>query len=165
MDFSMKNQVLEINFKEFESVDEMEQTDRELVSEAIKAQKSSYAPYSGFNVGSALRLANGMIVKGSNQENVATPSGICAERSAMFAAGSSYPDEAILSIAIAGGPNYTLESDPVSPCGACRQVMAEYQSKGGKPISVIMIGRSKIWKFEKVSDILPMIFDKLDKKS
>ena len=160
-DFDMENKTLSINYTVYGSVDEMLPQDRELVLAAIEAQKSSYAPYSKFNVGAAVRLDDGTIVKGSNQENAASPSGLCAERTAMFAAGAQYPEIPMVSIAIAGGPGGTLCEAPATPCGACRQVMAEYQTIGGKPMSVIMAGSGSIWKFNKVEDVLPFIFDSL----
>ena len=123
--------------------------------------KGSYAPYSHFNVGAAVRMSNGQIVRGANQENAAFPSGLCAERTAMFAAGAKYPDKDMCSIALAGGVYGHITDEPATPCGACRQVMAQYQAKAGKPMSVIMVGGKKIWKFEKVDDILPLIFDSI----
>jgi len=153
---------LEIRYEEFFFPEQMKPEDRELVEAAFEAQKSSYAPYSNFNVGAAVRLADGTIVTGSNQENAASPSGLCAERTAMFAAGAAYPGVPMVSIAIAGGPDMTICDDPATPCGACRQVMAEYQKIGGRPMSVIMAGAAKILKFYSVEDILPFIFTSLD---
>ena len=106
-------------------------------------------------------MSNGQIVRGANQENAAFPSGLCAERTAMFAAGARYPDKDMLSLALAGGVMGRLGSQPATPCGACRQVMAQYQAKSGKPMSVIMISADKVWKFEKVDDILPLIFNSI----
>ena len=160
----MKNRRLGISYVEYSSIDEMELDDRLLVEEALRAQQGSYAPYSSFNVGAAVRLEDGTVVRGSNQENAAFPSGLCAERTAMFAAGAAHPGKAMVSIAIAGGFGYTVSETPCTPCGACRQVMAEYQTKGGKPLSVIMFGKRKIWKFSKVDDILPFIFDSFNEK-
>ena len=157
----MTNRQIKINYEEYASIEEMNAEDRELASEAIKAMGGSYAPYSHFNVGAAVRMSNGQIVRGANQENAAFPSGLCAERTAMFAAGARYPDKDMLSIAIAGGVMGRLALEPVTPCGACRQVMAQYQAKSGKPMSVIMISAGKILKFGKVDDILPLIFDSI----
>ena len=106
-------------------------------------------------------LEDGEIIKGSNQENAAYPSGLCAERTALFYASASYPDKAMTALAIAAGQNGVLCSTPATPCGACRQVMAQYQSKSGKPMAVILIGADKVWKFEKVDDLLPLIFDSI----
>lgn len=152
---------IDITYSEFRSVDEMIPEDRELVGAAIEAMSGAYAPYSHFHVGAAVRLSNGQIVKGSNQENAAFPSGLCAERTAMFAASSRYPDKDMLSIAIAGGVLGMLGTSPATPCGACRQVMAQYQAKSGKPMSVIMVADGLIWKFGRVDDILPLIFNSI----
>lgn len=157
----MTDKKVDILFKEFSSPEEMPSADQKLVRAAMEAQKSSYAPYSHFNVGAAVRLEDGTIIKGSNQENAASPSGLCAERTAMFAAGANYPGVPMVSIAIAGGPSLGLCANPATPCGACRQVMAEYQKIGGKPMSVILVGADKIWKFDRVDDVLPFIFDSI----
>lgn len=157
----MQIKEIKISFIEYSSISELCPEDRELAAEAIEAMKGSYAPYSHFNVGAAVRMSNGQIVRGANQENAAFPSGLCAERTAMFAAGAKYPDKEMRSIALAGGVYGRLTEQPATPCGACRQVMAQYQTKAGKPMSVIMLGASRIWKFEKVDDILPLIFDSI----
>ena len=157
----MTEKQINISFHEYSSISELPQKDQELCHAAIEAMQGSYAPYSHFNVGAAVRLSNGIIVKGANQENAAFPSGLCAERTALFSAGASYPDKAIVSLALAGGVGGRLAKAPATPCGACRQVMAQYQLKGGKPMSVIMIGDGRIWKFDKVDDILPLIFDSI----
>lgn len=157
----MKENNINISYTEYQSAEEMCPEDRELVSEAVNAMKGSYAPYSHFNVGAAVRMSNGQIVRGANQENAAFPSGLCAERTAMFAAGAKYPDKDMQSIALVGGVYGRITQEPATPCGACRQVMAQYQTKAGKPVSVIMVGASKIWKFDRVDDILPFIFDSI----
>lgn len=160
----MKAVKLDINYTEYSSAEEMNPQDRQLVKAAIEAQKGSYAPYSRFNVGAALRLEDGTIVKGANQENAAYPSGLCAERTAMFSASANYPGKAMVSLAIVGGFEGTVSDNPCSPCGACRQVMAEYQTLSGQAMSVIMYGTKKTWKFDKVDDILPFIFDSFNEK-
>ena len=157
----MTERQIQISYQEYNSIEEMNPEDRELAAEAIKAMEGAYAPYSHFHVGAAVRMSNGQIVRGANQENAAFPSGLCAERTAMFAAGARYPDKDMLSIALAGGVMGRLGSQPATPCGACRQVMAQYQAKSGKPMSVIMISADKVWKFEKVDDILPLIFNSI----
>jgi len=157
----MTERAINISYQEYNSIEELNPEDRELASEAIKAMEGAYAPYSHFHVGAAVRMSNGQIVRGANQENAAFPSGLCAERTAMFAASARYPDKDMLSIALAGGVYGRLASEPATPCGACRQVMAQYQAKSGKPMSVIMISSDKIWKFEKVDDILPLIFNSI----
>lgn len=154
----MTNKVLNIHYQEYCSIEELTAEDRTLAQAAIEAMANAYAPYSHFQVGAAVQLSNGQIVKGANQENAAFPSGLCAERTALFAASATYPQDDILSIAVAGGPEGVLGEELASPCGACRQVMAQYQAKSGKPLSIIMISSSRILKFAKVDDILPLVF-------
>ncbi len=161
MRLDMEEKKLDISWKEYASREELSEKDRQLLDAAINALAGSYAPYSHFNVGSAVRLGNDIIVRGANQENSAFPSGLCAERTAMFSAGATYPDKEMLSIAIAGGVYGKVCADPATPCGACRQVMAQYQAKSGKPMSVIMVGGRRTYKFDKVDDILPLIFDSI----
>lgn len=157
----MTKKELKIAFEEYTSIDEMQSEDRELVLAAIDAASGSYAPYSHFNVGAAVRLDDGTIVKGSNQENNAYPSGLCAERTAMFSASANYPDRHMVSIALCGGPDGTVTEVPASPCGACRQVMAEFQRKGGEAMSIILHGSGCTRKFPEVDSLLPFIFDAL----
>lgn len=157
----MTSKEIKIAYIEYESIDQLEAQDRKLAEAAIEATEGSYAPYSGFNVGAAVRLDNGEIIKGSNQENAAYPSGICAERTAMFYAAAAYPENAIEAIAVTASQNGILCGNPATPCGACRQVMAQYQTKGGKPMAIILVGGKKIWKFDRVDDILPLIFDSI----
>ncbi len=157
----MTTKEIKIAYQEYDSIDMLDSKDRELAEAAIEATKGSYAPYSKFNVGAALRLDNGMIIKGSNQENAAYPSGLCAERTALFYASATYPDNAVTSIAIVASQNGIVCETPATPCGACRQVMAQYQMKGGQPMSIILAGGKKVWKFDRVEDILPLIFDSI----
>ena len=157
----MAEKQLTINYQEFSSVDQLSDRDQELVKAALEAQKGSYSPYSQFQVGAALLLTNGVVVKGANQENIAYPSGLCAERSAMFWAGANYPDVPFDTLAIAGSDHGVLCESPASPCGACRQVMAEYQKKHKRPLNIILVGSKRIRKFACVDDLLPFIFDSL----
>ncbi len=157
----MTNKEIKIAYQEYESISGLEQKDKELAEAAIEATKGSYAPYSNFNVGAAVRLDDGTIIKGSNQENAAYPSGLCAERTALFYASAAYPQNAAISIAIVASQNGIICDNPATPCGACRQVMAQYQQKGGQPMSILLVGNKKTWKFEKVDDILPLIFDSI----
>lgn len=157
----MADKKIDITYHEYASLDELSEQDRLLANEAIQAMKGAYAPYSHFHVGAAIRMSNGKIVRGANQENAAFPSGLCAERTAMFSAGAQFPDKDMESLALAGGVMGRLANEPATPCGACRQVMAQYQAKSGKPMSIIMVGASKIWKFNRVDDILPLIFDSI----
>ena len=157
----MTNRRITIDYLEYASVDEMEPQDRELVAAANAARAGSYSPYSRFRVGAALRLSDGTIVKGANQENIAYPSGLCAERTVMFAAGANHPGVAFDTLAIVGGNGDEVCEMPAAPCGACRQVMAEYQRLYDRPLKVILIGTHSIYKFGKVEDLLPLIFDSL----
>ena len=156
----MTNRELNISFKEY-VFDELSAEDRQLTDAAIAAMQNAYSPYSHFKVGAAVRLSDGSIVTGSNKENAAYPSGLCAERTAMFAASAQHPELAMRSLAVAGGYEGVLESKPASPCGACRQVMAQYQRKAGAPLSVLVVGAECVWKFDRVDDLLPFIFDSI----
>ncbi len=157
----MTNKEIKIAYMEYASVEELPSQDRLLADAAIEAVALSYAPYSNFNVGAAVMFEDGEIVKGANQENAAYPSGLCAERTALFYASASRPDKAMTAIAIAAGQNGHLCESPATPCGACRQVMAQYQTKSGKSMSVLLVGANRVWKFEKVDDLLPLIFDSI----
>ena len=156
----MTDRKLILSYKEY-TFDELSGEDRQLVEAAVGAMRNAYSPYSNFKVGAAVRLSDGSIVIGSNQENAAYPSGLCAERTAMFAASAQHPELDIRSLAVAGGLDGQLEEGPASPCGACRQVMAQYQRKAGEPLSVLITGADKVWKFERVDDILPFIFESI----
>ena len=158
----MAEKKLTIHYQEFTSPEEMTAQDQALAAAALDAQKGSYSPYSHFQVGAALRLADGTVVKGANQENAAYPSGLCAERTALFAAGANYPDVPMAALAIAGSDHGILCESPATPCGACRQVMAEYQKKSGQNLQIILVGSRRILKFKKVEDLLPFIFDSLN---
>ena len=157
----MTNKEIKIAYQEFQSLDELEAKDKELAQAAVEATELAYAPYSKFNVGAAVLFEDGVIIKGSNQENAAYPSGLCAERTALFYASASRPDIPMTAIAIAAGQNGTLCPSPATPCGACRQVMAQYQTKSGCPMRILLVGGDKILRFEKVDDLLPLIFDSI----
>ncbi|MBD5355851.1 MAG: cytidine deaminase [Bacteroides sp.] len=149
------------------TVDELTAADRELVAAAREATRRSYAPYSKFHVGAAIRMADDTIVTGANQENAAYPSGICAERTAAFYASASHPGMAMKKIAIAAWTNHDKPSDlpweeyfqamPISPCGACRQALLEYETKYGN-IEVILNGKDKTYIFPSVGSLLPFSF-------
>ena len=156
----MTDRKLILSYKEY-TFDELSGEDRQLVEAAVGAMRNAYSPYSNFKVGAAVRLSDGSIVIGSNQENAAYPSGLCAERTAMFAASAQHPELDIRSLAVAGGLDGQLEEVPASPCGACRQVMAQYQRKAGAPMSVLVVGAECVWKFDRVDDILPFIFESI----
>ena len=160
----MTKNILEITYEQYGSVEELSAADRELAEAAVQAIGGSYAPYSKFNVGAAVRMSDGTIVTGANQENAAYPSGLCAERTAMFYANAHYPDKAMTAIAIAASQNGILCEEPATPCGQCRQVMAEYQTKGGQPMSIILVGSKVVYKFDRVECVFPFLFASLDVK-
>lgn len=141
--------------------DELSDEDRALVMEARQATLNSYAPYSHFHVGAALRLEGGLIVRGSNQENAAYPSGLCAERTALFAAGANYPTTPVEAIAIAASDEEgVFTAQPTPPCGACRQVMLETETRFGKPMRILLYGAENTCVINGgASEILPLIFD------
>ncbi len=138
---------------------ELSDEDRALLEAARKATESSYAPYSKFYVGAAVRLANKQIVCGSNQENAAYPSGTCAERTAIFYANAQYPDQAVETLAIAAQTQGSFLTKPISPCGACRQVILETEHRYGKPVRILLYGTEGVYVLEGIRSILPLQFD------
>ena len=157
----MKRKTLTIPYEEYNSIEELGPADRELLDAAIEAVKGSYAPYSHFNVGAAVRLADGTVVKGANQENAAFPSGLCAERTAMFAAGANHPGVPMQSLAVVCSMEGVLTPNPGSPCGACRQVMAQYEREAGIPMRIILGSGGHILVFTGVESLMPFIFNDL----
>lgn len=144
----------------YENLSELSEGDRSLLAEALKATDNAYAPYSNFRVGAALLLENDQIILGSNQENAAYPSGMCAERVAIWRAGSAFPNVKFKKIAITATSNKTSVDEPVGPCGACRQAMLEYEVNQKEPIEIIFMGETgKIVKTESVVSLLPFSFD------
>ncbi len=144
----------------FDHLDELPTEAKHLMAEAIKASEQAYAPYSKFRVGAALSLDNGQIVVGNNQENAAYPSGLCAERVAIFHAGANYPKAKVRAIAVTASSDTTIVDKPVPPCGACRQSIAEYEQKQDAPIAIYFMGETgKIVKASSLSDLLPLVFD------
>lgn len=155
----MKKLELKITFSEYENAAELSSIDQELIQKAQLACDSAYAPYSDFHVGAALLLDNGVIVTGNNQENVAYPSALCAERVAIYYAGSQYPKTAVKTIAITCKSDTVHLKEPLSPCGACRQAMAEYETRHNTKIKVILVSENtKIRVVESVADLLPFMF-------
>ncbi|WP_294535598.1 cytidine deaminase [uncultured Bacteroides sp.] len=139
--------------------DELSESDQELLTNAMDATRRSYAPYSRFSVGAAARLANGIVVTGTNQENAAYPSGLCAERTTLFFANSQYPDQPVDTLAIAAKTEKDFIDTPIPPCGACRQVMLETEKRYGQPLRVLLYGKKGIYEIRSVSDLLPLSFD------
>ena len=150
---------LTVAYTEVSGISELTEGDRQLLNEAWEVCELAYAPYSNFHVGAALILANEIIFKGNNQENAAYPSGICAERVAVFSASSQYPGVPIKSMAVVAKTDVFNLSIPVTPCGACRQVIAEYETLSGEPIRILLQGNSdKIWIIEGIANLLPLMF-------
>lgn len=154
----MKIIKLDIEIKEY-SRGELTTEDLELVQSAENFLSHAYAPYSKFSVSAAAKLDNGIIVNGTNQENAASPSGLCAERTAVFYANSMYPNNKITTIAIAAFTNGKIIENPITPCGACRQVLLETENRYGTPIKIILSGANKCLIINSVKDILPLNFD------
>lgn len=155
----MINKEIKIAFEEYSTIDQLNSADRDLCNEAIKALTNSHSPYSKFKVGAALRLQSGKIIYGSNQENVAYPSGLCAERVALFAWGANHPNDPIVSMAVTAYTNEFKIMAPVTPCGSCLQVLAEYEKKQGSPIEVMLYcPDGAIWKTRGVQSFLPFLF-------
>ena len=155
----MKKVDIVVSYKEYNGPDELTDEDLNLLEKARGAINSAYAPYSAYHVGAAVLLENGMIFTGNNQENVAYPSGICAERVALFYASSQYPDVPVKAMAVsAKAKGFTVHS-PVTPCGSCRQVMAESEGRFQNRLRLIMRGENgKINVIEGVSNLLPLMF-------
>jgi cytidine deaminase len=144
------------------SYEELNKTEKFLVDTAKDVLKNSYSPYSHFQVGAAILLTNNEIISGNNQENIAYPSGLCAERTALFYANSKYPDEAVDTIAIVAFHDGDYTEEPVTPCGACRQVILEAQNRYKHPIRIILYGKSKSYIIEKITDLLPLAFESFE---
>lgn len=154
----MKHRVFTIHIAEYERLDELSEQQAQLVRLAIKSAKDAYAPYSSFKVGAALLLDNGEIITGNNQENAAYPSGLCAERVALFYAGANYPEQAVLKMAVTAIKAGEIQEEPVSPCGGCRQVMLEKENQGKTPMEIILYGNKKIQVLKQAIDLLPLPF-------
>jgi cytidine deaminase len=156
----MKSLLIKSEFQEYADVDELESDDKLLIQKAFEARESSYSPYSNFKVGAAVLLENGEIILGNNQENAAYPSGMCAERVAIWAASSVYPGVKIEKIAISGGSTENISKEPVSPCGACRQSINEYEVKQKKDIEIMFTGvEGTVIKTSSIKSLLPFNFD------
>ena len=140
-------------------MEELTADEQHLIEVAIEATSRSYAPYSHFHVGAAVRLANGVELSGSNQENAAYPSGLCAERTTLFYAGAQYPDVPVRMMAIAArGTDGELTEEPTGPCGACRQVIVESETRAGQPIRILLYGRKHIYVIDGIRPLMPLCF-------
>ena len=155
-----RQETREIQVEIYDSVSDLPIADQELMERAVSISKQAYAPYSKFYVGAALQLESGQVVTGANQENVAYPSGICAERTAFYYAGTHFPNDRILTVAVTASSNDFKVNYPVSPCGACRQAMFEYEAKQEEPIRVIMMGETgEVRIMKAIADLLPFTFN------
>lgn len=156
----MKELIITSKINVFESLQELSPQEKDLMKKAIEVRKNAYAPYSKFRVGAAVLLDNGEVVVGSNQENGAYPSGLCAERVAIFQAGAVYPEVAILKIAISAASDNIPTTVPVPPCGACRQSIAEYEIRQDAPIKIFYMGETGIiHQSDSLKNLLPFMFD------
>lgn len=153
----MKELNINIRFRIYQ-MDELSEEDRQLIDKAIQATDNSYARYSHFNVGAALRLLDGQIVIGANQENAAYPCGLCAERTAIFAAQAQRPDQPIAEIAIAAKNANGLLASPISPCGQCRQVMLEIEDRYDRPLRILLYGTNGVLVADSTKDLMPLYF-------
>lgn len=138
---------------------ELSSDDQELLRIAIEQTERSYAPYSHFSVGAALRLNNGIIIRGCNQENAAFPTTICAERSALFAAGAAYPDQPVATLAIAArNEQHELLTDPISPCGTCRQAIIETETRFHQAVKILLYGTKHVFVIDGIRGLMPLSF-------
>jgi cytidine deaminase len=154
----MKTTEIRITVYEYKNLEELTENDRILLAEARRISALAYAPYSGFNVGAAVLLGNGQIFTGNNQENSAYPSGLCAERVALFYANSNFPDTEVETIAVSAAKNGVLVNEAVKPCGSCRQALAETEVRFGKPIRIILDGQNSILVLNGIESLLPLSF-------
>jgi cytidine deaminase len=156
----MKNIEIKSSATLYNDISELNEEDKYLMDKAIEARGKAYAPYSKFSVGAALLLDNGVIVLGNNQENAAYPSGMCAERVAIWRAGSEYPDMKVLKLAISASSSISKVDKPVGPCGACRQSLSEYEIKQKQPFPILFMGEvGEIIKTDSLDALLPFSFD------
>ncbi len=154
----------DIRISEITSTGELSEEDREVLNSAIEASRKAYAPYSGFRVGAAVRLGNGVILSGNNRENAAFPSGSCAERTVLSYAGANWPGETILTLAVCASRDDMFTDEPVTPCGNCRQLIAEEEDRTGSMIRIILYGEKRIMVVKGIDPLLPLRFKKEDLK-
>jgi len=155
----MKKVIIETKFSEYENINELDNDLKLLSEKSIEVLNNAYAPYSEFNVGAAVLLENGEIITGTNQENAAYPSGLCAERVAIFYANSKYPNVAVKALAVAAKKDGELIANAVPPCGACRQVMLETENRFNTDMKVIMISKNSVLTVDNAKSLLPLSFD------
>ncbi len=152
---------IESTFYVFKDLNELSVEVSSLMQSAVEARTKAYAPYSKFSVGAAILLDNDEVITGNNQENASYPSGLCAERTAIYYAGANYPNAKIITMAIVAGSQKSKTTIPIPPCGACRQAIAEYEVKQKSPIEIYFMGETgKIMKSNSLENLLPLLFDK-----
>jgi cytidine deaminase len=151
---------ISISFREFHNQNELGAEDQELIEASVEAARSAYAPYSLFRVGAAIRLESGRIVRGANVENAAFPSGICAERTALAAAITNYPDDRPVTLAISAISGDGSPAEQLTPCGNCRQVIAEEESRWSRQIRILLAGKNKIIELDGIGQLLPLQFNR-----
>ncbi len=157
----MKEIKIETKLSVFDTFEELSKSEKEYMNQAIDSRKKAYAPYSKFQVGAAIVLDNGVVLQGSNQENAAYPSGLCAERVVIFYAGANYPNNKIVKLFISATPSDRDSENPIPPCGACRQSIAEYEIKQDLSIEIYFMGaKGAIHKSDSLKNLLPFMFDK-----
>ena len=156
----MKEVKIETTLQLFEDISELPKDIQSLMSSAIEARENAYAPYSNFNVGASILLDNEKVITGNNQENASYPSGLCAERTAIYYAGAKYPNAKILKMALTASSKNKLTDKPIPPCGACRQAIAEYELKQDQAIEIYFMGATgRVAKSDSLSNLLPFIFE------
>ncbi len=157
----MKEIKIESSFLVYSDINELPNDVKGLMQVAIEARKNAYAPYSKFKVGAAILLDNGEVVIGNNQENASYPSGLCAERTAMYYAGAQFPNARMIRMAIVAGSTKKQTTTPIPPCGACRQAISEYEIKQDAPIEIYFMGETgKVVKSNSLANLLPLGFDR-----
>jgi len=157
----LKKVTINTSFSVYESLEELDDLTKELMLKAIEIRKIAYAPYSKFKVGATVLLDNGTVIFGNNQESAAYPSGLCAERVAIFQAGSLHPNAKIVKIVISATSDINPTKRPTPPCGACRQSISEYEQKQKSPIEIYFMGEmGEIYKSDSLENLLPLSFDK-----
>ena len=155
----MTNHEIKIAFQEYDNLTELDKPDQQLCLEAVKAMANSHSPYSKFRVGVAMRLQSGKILYASNQENVAYPSGLCAERVALFNWGANYPDDPIETMAITAHTDEFVIDKPITSCGSCLQVLAECEKMQQSPVKVILfVAKGPVWVTNGIESFLPFLF-------
>lgn len=153
---------IKIAYREYSGVEKLPDDLKSLVMDARKASANAWSAYSGLNVGAAVKLANGTVITGNNQENAAFPAGLCAERTALFYANANYPDEAVVAIAVSASNHSGILPDPIKPCGICRQVMLETETRYEKPFTIILEGKDSIIVLDGIDSLLPLNFKNSD---